>query len=146
MNKKLLILPAIILFAFGTAKAQTGAYSPVHVQHLKNCSPYTQEYVTRIPTGDPNSPYLNLKSKETISGWLNGKCITKSRVFSGDLNKEIFVSRCALNKKQLSSLIHKMTVINKSDDEGVRESLSQELSSMMKNPEICKFENYLEEE
>ena len=53
-------------------------YTPEYIRHLKNCTVYSDDYQTNIPTGDENSPYLKVTSTEEILGFMNGKCYTKS--------------------------------------------------------------------
>lgn len=127
-------------------KAANGAFSSAHIQHLKNCSAYTEVYRTQIPTDDPNSPYLNLESTETIKGWLNGKCITQSTVRSLDLRgQEIFIAKCALSKDQMASIIDKMTKVNTHDDDEIRKNLQDELLNYIKDNKVCNTKSYLEE-
>ncbi len=144
--KKLMLLSVILFAAAGIVDAATGAYSPVHVQHLKNCSPYTEVYTTQIQTGDEKSPYINLESTETIVGTLNGKCITKSSIRSVELGgKEVISARCALSKDQKNSIIEKMTIINKQNDEQMRQKLQEELVKYIKDSKTCTVKNYLDE-
>ena len=137
MKKKFILF--FLLFGIA-AVAQNSVYTPSHVQHLKNCSPYTEEYLTRIPAENGD---LNLRSTETIVGWLNSKCVTKSSVYSYELGQEIVSTKCSIPKEKLNSLIEKMTVLNKSNDENVRKSLNNDLSSMIKDPSICKVKNLI---
>lgn len=143
--KKILLISLIFITAT-VVKAATGAYSPVHVQHLKNCSPYTETYNTQIPTQDEQTPYLNIESTETIVGKLNGKCITKSSIKSHDLRgREIMSIKCAFSNDQMKSIIDKMSIINSQDDEQTRQKLQQELVSYIQDEKTCKVKNYLEE-
>jgi len=146
MSKTFLFIAFLILTA-GVVYSATGAYSPVHVQHLKNCSPYTEIYRTQIQTGDENSPYINFESTETIVGNLNRKCIIKSSIRSLNLGgREVISSKCALSKEQTDSVIDKMMAINAKDDEQSRKELQDEMMKLMKDPETCSVINYLEDE
>ena len=146
MQKSLLCFLIISLFTVGTVYSATGAYSPVHVQHLKNCSPYTEMYKTQIQTGDEKSPYINLESTETIVGNLNRKCIIKSSVRSIDLGgREIISSKCALSKDQTDSIINKMMSVNANNDEQSRKELQDEMVMLMKDKNTCTVKNYLDD-
>lgn len=143
--KKLLITTGIILSMSCVFAQSEYIYSPAYIQHLKNCSPYTDEYVSNIPTDDEISPYLNMKSTEQIIGWLNGKCVTKSTVFSLDLNQKVMVIKCGFSKEQLASLMEKMKNVNKDGSLESKQILSDEMTKIIEDSSSCKVKNYLEQ-
>ena len=82
--KKFLIFSILVAGISNVLAQENYTYSPAYISHMRNCSPYTDEYTVDIPTDDSISPYLKVKSTEEIVGWLNGNCITKSTVYSLD--------------------------------------------------------------
>lgn len=143
--KKVLVLLGLMAGITGTFAYENYTYAPEYISHLKNCSPYTDEYTVDVPTADANSPYLKLKSKEEITGWLNGKCMTKSTVFSLDLNEKIMVIKCGLSKEQLKSLMDKMKAVNSDSGIEARQVLSDEMVKIIEDGSTCKVKNYLNE-
>lgn len=143
MKKILFVFLFFIVFCIGIVHAKTGAYSPVHVQHLKNCSPYSETYNTQIPS-DNDFSYINLSSTETILGWLNGKCRTKSKIYSIDAQQDIMVITCAYSKTQLTSIIEKMQKINSGDNETLP-ILQSEMSRYANDGITCKITNLTDE-
>ena len=144
--KKLLVLAGIILSISCVFARDEYTYSPAYIQHLKNCSPYTDEYVANVPTGDETSPYLKMKSTEQIIGWLNGKCITKSTIVNLDLDQKVMVIKCGYSKEQLNSIIEKMKTVNKDASEEAKQILSDEMVKIIEDGSSCKVKNYLEEQ
>lgn len=142
--KKLLILTGIILSISCVFAQDEYTYSPAYIQHLKNCSSYTDEYIANVPTEDETSPYLKIKSTEQITGWLNGKCITKSTVYSLDLNQKIMVIKCGYSKEQLASVIEKMKEVNKEGTTEAKQILSDEMVKIIEDGSSCRVKNYLE--
>ena len=82
--KKILLGTSILVFGVSTFASLT--YSDNHIAHLKTCSPYSEVYVAKIPTQDPNTPLLHLRSTEKVLGWNNGKCKNSSIVYSAHGN------------------------------------------------------------
>lgn len=144
MMKKLLILTGMVLSISCVFAQDEYTYSPAYIQHLKNCSPYTDEYIANIPTEDETSPYLKMKSTEQIIGWLNGKCITKSTVYSLDINQKVMVIKCGYSKEQLASVLDKMKTVNKDGSPEAKQILSDELTKIIEDGSSCKVKNYLE--
>jgi len=144
MKKAAIIFALVILCACGV-KAHTGAYSPVHLQHLKNCSPYTEVYETKIDTNDPFSPYMNLRSTETILGWLNGKCRVKSRIYSVEAQQDVMEIKCAYSKDKLASIIEKMKAINSGSSNEVQ-NIDRELQTYVNDPTVCTIKQFIDED
>jgi hypothetical protein len=145
LMKKFSILAGIIAGIAGAFAQGEYTYSPAYIQHLKNCSHYTDEYSVELPTGDETSPYLKIKSIEEILGRLNGKCITKSTIYSIDLNNKIMVIKCWLSKEQVNSIMDKMKAVNNSGDINSRKILSDEMEHIIEDGTTCKVKNYLNE-
>ncbi len=144
MIKKIIISAGIILGASVVFAQGNFTYAPEYIQHLKNCSPYTDEYTAQIKTEDENSPYLNIKSTEQIIGWVNGKCVTKSTVYSLDIDDKIMVIKCSLSKDQLASMMQKMKSVNKENSTEARQILSDEMVRIIEDSQTCKVQNYLQ--
>ncbi len=143
--KKILIIAGLMLFGINAIASNTEyTYSPTYIQHLKTCAKYTDEYTTAIQTGDETSPVLNIKSTEEILGWLNTKCITKSTTFSIDLGENILVTKCALSRAQVNSLVQKMKDVNQLGTKEARKALQDEMTKMIEDEKTCKIKNYLE--
>ncbi|MBO6256997.1 hypothetical protein J6N69_03050 [bacterium] len=145
--KKIIILAGLLLAGVG-AIAQTPqvTYTPEYIKHLKNCVAYTDEYSTSIPTEDVNSPYLKVKSTEEVLGYLNGKCYTKSTVYSYDLDKVILTIKCGLTRKQLADVVQKMYAVNRESNKENKKILQDKLTKIIENNEICRVRNYLNDE
>lgn len=144
--KKILIIAGLLLLGINAFASDNNdyTYSPSYIQHLKACAKYTDEYTTAIPTDDENSPSLNIKSTEEISGWLNSKCYTKSTTYSIDLGQDILVTKCALTRTQLNSLVQKMIDVNKLGTKEARKALQDLMTKMIEDEKTCKIKNYLE--
>lgn len=102
--KKLLLTTAVVICTAGFTAANGGTYTPEYITHLKNCSVHTEKYNAEIPTDDPNTPVIHLKSTETILGWREGKCLTESKVFSVDMNQDIISTNVHFQKINLNLL------------------------------------------
>ena len=145
--KKIFIMTGIIILSaniFAQAQEQN-TYTPEYIRHLKNCSIYTDEYQTEIPTGDVNSPYLKVKSTEEILGYINGKCYTKSTVYSYDLDKTVLKIKCGLTKTQIADAAKMMTKVNAEKSPEIKKELQKYLTNFIENKSICNVKNYLEE-
>jgi len=143
MMKKILLSFCALTFITGTVIAAGNVYSKEYVNHLKDCSVHIEKYNAEIPTDDPAAPVLHLTSTESISGWQNGKCITKSLVFSNDLNKNILMTQCAFSEKQLDEVVKKMNAANKGDAKA-KANLQNELTKYVQDNSICHVKNLLE--
>ena len=120
-------------------------YSPAYISHLKACSIYSEDYTTSIPTGDENSPVLKVKSTEEVLGYMNGKCYTKSTVYSYDLDKVIMSIKCGLTSKQLDYIIVKMREVNAQTSKDAKKALQDQLTKIIEDRDVCRVKNYLEE-
>lgn len=120
-------------------------YTPNYIQHLKICSKYTDEYITNIPTGDQSSPYLKVKSTEEILGYINGKCYTKSEIYSYDLDKVIMTIKCGMTKNQLTEAVKKMQLVNSEQSDEAKRELQKDLTKLIEDRDTCRVKNYLEE-
>ncbi len=145
--KKILIL-AGLLFAGSVvfAQGQQFTYTPEYIRYLKNCIAYSEEYSTTIETGDANSPYLKVKSTEEVLGYVNGKCYTKSTVYSYDLDKVILTVKCGVTKEQLADIVQKMYAVNRETSKEAKQILQDQLTKIIENKNICRVRNYLDEE
>lgn len=141
--KKILLSAVILVSAAAIAGASGRMYSEEYIKHLKDCSVHIEKYKAEIPTEDVNTPVLHLQSTETIAGWQNGKCITKSTVFSNDMNQDILITQCAFTEKQLASFVNKMEAANKGSDKD-KQKLQDELTGYIKDNSICTVSNLLE--
>ncbi len=145
--KKLLILAGLLFAGAGVfAQTQQLTYTPEYIKHLKNCNAYSEEYSTTIPTNDVNSPYLKVKSTEEVLGYLNGKCYTKSTVYSYDLDKVILTIKCGVTRAQLADVVQKMYAVNRETSKEAKQVLQDQLTKIIENKDICRVRNYLEEE
>lgn len=143
--KRVTITFILTILCTCVVKAQTGAYSPVHLQHLKNCSPYSEVYETQIDSNDPFSPNLNLRSTETILGWLNGKCRVKSTIYSTEAQQDIMEIKCAYSKDKLASIIKKMKNINSGNSDEIQ-NLNKELQTYINDPSVCTIKTLVNED
>lgn len=141
MKKYILVLGAIIISAsIVTASALT--YTEEYLNHLKDCSIHVEKYSAEIPTNDPSTPVLHLKSTESINGWQNGKCITKSLVYSEDMKQNILSTKCEFSENQISSIVKKIEdAKNGSNKE--KQALQQELTKYIQDSNVCKVENLI---
>lgn len=148
MKKLLITLTGLLLVAtdvFALNQEQY-TYTPAYINHLKACSKYTDEYTTNIGTGDENSPYLKVKSTEEILGYLNGKCYTKSTVYSYDLGIIILSIKCGLTKKQILEITNKMNKVNKESSSEMKKKLQDDLMLLIGDPNVCRVKNYLKDD
>lgn len=141
--KKILLTSAILLGAAGIVSANGGTYTPEYITHLKDCTVHTEKYNAEIPTEDPNTPVIHLQSTETIMGWKEGKCITKSSVFSVDMNQEILTTQCAFSEKQLDSVVKKMDAAQKSNNIEAKKELQEEMTKLVNDTSTCQINNLL---
>lgn len=141
--KKVLLSILVLTAAAGVVIAAGNTYSPEYVKHLKDCTVHIEKYNADIPTDDPNTPVLHLTSTEAISGWKNGKCITRSTVFSNDLQQDILMTQCAFSEKQLDEVVKKMNSANNGDTKN-KAKLQEELTKFVQDNQICQVKNLLE--
>lgn len=146
MKKIIIILGLLVIGTSIMAQDTQYTYTPAYIQHLKVCSVYTDEYITNIPTKDVNSPYLKVKSTEEILGNLNGKCYTKSTIYSYDLGKDILKIKCGIPATKINDIVEKMKKVNEEESTEAKKSLQDELTKLIENKDICRVKNYLEEE
>lgn len=146
MKKILILLGLIALSSSIFAQAQEQyTYTPEYIRHLKNCMAYSDEYQTSIPTGDENSPYLKVKSTEEILGYMNGKCYTRSTIYSYDLDKTILKIKCGLTRAQVADATKKMMKVNMESSPQARKELQKDLTNLIENKDSCNIKNYLDE-
>ena len=143
--KKILVFSFLIMCISEVFANSSYTYSPAYISHLKNCSPYTDEFTVDIPTGDSTSPYLKVKSSEQIIGWLDGKCVTKNTIHSLDLNNTIMTIKCNLSKEQVSSIMEKMKSVNAEGSVEAKQILSDEMVRIIEDGLTCKVKKYLSE-
>ncbi|MBD5403216.1 hypothetical protein HDR58_10550 [bacterium] len=141
--KKILLTAFVFSCAVGVVTAAT--YSNTYSQNLEKCNPYIEKFKVQIPTEDPNTPVLHLQSTETIMGWREGKCVTKSMVFSEDLNQNIIETKCAFSKNQVDSIVKKTNAANKGDDKAAK-NLQEELTGYAQDSATCQVNNLLKED
>ena len=79
-------------------------------------------------------------------GYLNGKCYTKSTVYSYDLDKVILTIKCGLTRKQLADVVQKMYAVNRESNKENKKILQDKLTKIIENNEICRVRNYLNDE
>jgi len=144
--KKILLLMGLLFVSLGTFAQEQYTYSPTYINHLKACSVYSEDYSTSIPTGDENSPVLKVKSTEEVLGFINGKCYTKSTVYSYDLNKDILSIKCGLTRNQLAYIVKKMNDVNQQTTKEAKKALQDQLIKIIEDKEVCRVKNYLEQE
>lgn len=143
--KKILIICGLLL-AGGSVFAQVqNTYSPEYIKNLKFCKQYSEDYTTTIQTGDVNSPELKVKSTESVLGDMNGKCYTKSTVYSYDLDKVILSIKCGLTRVQHAVVVKKMNEVNAASSPETKRALQAELTKIIEDKNICRVKNYLEE-
>lgn len=142
MKKILLLSTLFILGATGTVIANSNTYTPEYVEHLKTCTVHSEKYSAEIPTDEPNTPVIHLKSTENINGWKDGKCITTSTVFSIDMNQDILTTKCAFSEEQLKSVTNKMTAAQKGDAKAKQE-LQAEMTKLVQDTSVCQVQNLL---
>lgn len=143
--KKILISIGLLLAGLGVFAQEKYTYSPTYIGHLKACSTYSEDYTTNIPTGDENSPVLKVKSTEEILGFINGKCYTKSTVYSYDLDKVILSIKCGIPRNQLAYMVKQMNDVNMQTSKEAKKALQAELTKIIEDKSVCKVKNYLEE-
>ena len=143
--KKILLLTGLLFMCLGAFAQEQYTYSPAYISHLKACSIYSEDYTTSIPTGDENSPVLKVKSTEEVLGYMNGKCYTKSTVYSYDLDKVIMSIKCGLTSKQLDYIIVKMREVNAQTSKDAKKALQDQLTKIIEDRDVCRVKNYLEE-
>ena len=143
--KKFLVILASVITASCVYAGGDYIYSPDYIQHLKNCSPYTDEYTADVKTDDEKSPYLKIKSTEEIKGWVNGKCITKNTVYSVDLERKIMVIKCSLSKSQIESLREKMKAVNSQGTTESKQIFSDEMVRIIEDDSTCKVKSYTDD-
>lgn len=141
--KKAIISLLFISLVSSAAIAVGGTYSDAYIKNMKTCTVHIEKYDAEIPTDDVNTPSLHLTSTETISGWQNGKCVTKSVVYSKELGQNILTTQCEFNEKQLASVVKKMED-SKTGDAKARQKLQEELTNYVKDNSICTVNNLLE--
>lgn len=140
--KKILLISGLLILTAGIVSASTGTYTDEYLKHLKTCTVHIEKYSAEVPTQDPNTPVLHLKSTETISGWKDGKCITKSLVYSEDLKKNILATNCAFTEKQLETIIKKSEKAQHGTPED-KLALNEELTKYVQDNSICTVENLI---
>ena len=143
--KKILLLTGLLFMCLGAFAQEQYTYSPAYISHLKACSIYSEDYTTSIPTGDENTPVLKVKSTEEVLGYMNGKCYTKSTVYSYDLDKVIMSIKCGLTSKQLDYIIVKMREVNAQTSKDAKKALQDQLTKIIEDRDVCRVKNYLEE-
>ena len=143
--KKILLLTGLLFMCLGAFAHEQYTYSPTYISHLKACSIYSEDYTTSIPTGDENTPVLKVKSTEEVLGYMNGKCYTKSTVYSYDLDKVIMSIKCGLTSKQLDYIIVKMREVNAQTSKDAKKALQDQLTKIIEDRDVCRVKNYLEE-
>lgn len=143
--KKMLLLIGILLAGIGASAQEQYTYSPNYINRLKACSVYSEDYTANIPTGDENSPVLKIKSTEEILGFMNGKCYTKSIVYSYDLDKVILSIKCGLTRNQTAYIVQKMADVNKQTSKEEKKALQDQLTKIIEDKSVCHVKNYLEE-
>lgn len=140
--KKSLLTCGILIISSSIVTASAVTYSDEYLNHLKTCSIHVEKYSAEIPTNDPNTPVLHLKSTESINGWKNGKCITKSLVYSEDMKQNILSTQCAFSEAQINSIIKKIETAQKGNAKD-KQALQQELTKYVQDNSICKVENLI---
>lgn len=143
--KKILILCGLLLAGLGVFAQTQNTYSPEYIKNLKLCREYSEDYTTTIQTGDVNSPELKVKSTESVLGNMNGKCYTKSSVYSYDLDKTILTVKCGLTRSQLDFIVKKMNEVNAESSKDSKRIIQAELTKIIEDKKICRVKNYLEE-
>lgn len=139
--KKILLTSGLLLVSASIVMA-AGTYSDAYLTHLKDCSVHIEKYNAEIPTDDPATPVLHLKSTESIAGWQNGKCITKSIVYSEEMKQDILSTQCAFSEKQLASIIEKVESAQKGNAKD-KQALQDELTKYVQDSSVCKVENLI---
>ena len=103
---------------------------------------YIEKYDAKIPTDDEDAKPLDIKTTESILGWKNGKCLTKSVVYSKDLNQDILSSNCAFSQTQLDTVVKKMENI-KSKNSKNKKQLQNEITKYINDNAICSTKNLI---
>lgn len=143
--KKILLTCTIILTAAGIGfSAEEISYSDTYIHKLDVCEPYTENYEAEIPTNDPNTPVLHLLTKESVVSLKDGKCATKSSVYSKDMNKDILIINCSFPEDERKSLVSKMKAAK--TDSTSKEQLQQTITNYVQNrPDVCQVTNLLKD-
>lgn len=141
--KKILLTLTLLAGGIGVCIASIDAtYSDGYIKNFKNCTPYSEIYNVEIPTDDPNTPVLHIRSNEQIKGVKDGKCVTNSTAYSEELKQDIIIVSCSFSKEQVNNLADKMS--KATSDNNVREQLQNEMADYVKNhPEVCQTQNLL---
>ena len=142
--KKIVILCGLLLAGLGVFAQTQNTYSPEYIKNLKLCREYSEDYTTTIQTGDVNSPELKVKSTESVLGNMNGKCYTKSTVYSYDLDKIILSIKCGLTRNQLDYIVRKMNDVNAQTTPEAKKALQDQLTKIIEDKDVCRVKNYLE--
>ena len=141
--KKILLSTGFFIAISGISIAAEGIfYSDTYINKFAACSPYSESYTSNIPSQDPNSPTLHLKSTETIVGIQAGKCATKSQVYSEDLKQDIVTVNCTFTNEQRMALVDKMKKA-KTDSQAAQDFQNTVTDYVKNRPEICTMKNLL---
>ena len=140
--KKILLFAIISFIGLNIVFASGSIYSDNYVKHLKDCSVYIEKYDAQIPANDENSTPLNIKTTESVLGWKNGKCLTKSVVYCKDMNQDILSSHCAFSESQLDNVVKKMQNI-KSKNSKNKQQLQNDLTKYIKDNALCVTKNLI---
>ncbi len=142
---KKFILAGLLLIGTGAFADNQYTYTPSYISHLKACSIYSEDYSTEIPTNDVNTPSLKVKSTEEVLGFINGKCYTKSTVYSYDLDKTIMTIKCGLTRTQLAYITKKMNEVNMQSSKESKKELQDQLTKIIEDKNACRVKNYMEQ-
>ena len=142
MLKKFFVIMSILVVANATIAA-SGIFTADYIKHLEKCEVHIEKYDAEIPSSNDVEGPIHLKTTETILGWKNGKCLTKSVVYSKDLKKDILTSNCSFSQPQLDIIVKKMQQ-TKSKDTKVSQKAQSEIAKYINENSICVTKNLVQ--
>ena len=132
-----------IILSAGIVFAGSVMYSNEYIKHLKDCNVYIEKYDLKIPPQNTDEAPINVKVTESLLGWKNGICLTKSVVHSTELKKDIISTNCGYSEKQLESVIKMMNNVNIKDGEE-KYKAQNTLTKFLKDNSICVTKNLID--
>ena len=144
MKKNILLIVIIVLLGIKITFANSGIYSNEYVKHLKNCQVHIEKYNAEIPAANSDEKPIHLQTTETILGWKNGKCLTKSVVYSKDMKKDILSSNCAFSENQLDTVVKKMQNMKSDKDLKSQNRTQNDITKYINDNAICITKNLIE--
>lgn len=142
--KRILLSLFTVVVAASSVIAGALTYSNTYIEHLRDCSVHIEKYNATIPSDDNSTPELHIKSTESVLGWQNGKCMTKSVVYSEEMKQDILTTQCAFTEKQIDSIVKKVEAAQSGNIKD-KQALQDELTQYVQDSTICKVENLIKQ-